>query len=200
MYDIPQSVYEKKLKEMVQLLNVEQKLTTPVRKLSLGERIKFEIICALIHEPEILFLDEPTIGLDITSQYHIHEFLIHTNKRNQTTIIITSHYMKDIEALTDRVLLLMRGQLVEDVSIRELKKRYTIDETFMITFKQNVPKQFSAYRRDNAENIAVVPVLDMPELMACIEDFEIVESITNNTPSFEEIIFDIFSKKEDTDA
>lgn len=200
MYDIPKSVYEKKLDEMVKLLNVEHKLTTPVRKLSLGERIKFEIMCALIHEPEILFLDEPTIGLDITSQYHIHEFLRHINKKSQTTIIITSHYMKDIEVLTDRVLLLMSGKLVEDISIRELKKRYTIDETFMVKFKKNVPEQFTRYKRGDTENVVIVPTSDMSTAMTYIKDFEIVESITNNTPSFEEIIFDIFSKKEDEDA
>lgn len=193
MYDLPKDVYDVKVREMVQMLNVEDKLHTPVRKLSLGERIKFEIMCALIHEPEILFLDEPTIGLDITSQYHIHAFLRHINQSAQTTIIITSHYMKDIEALTDRVLLVMKGKLVEDISISELKKRYTVDETFVITFNRDVPNVFVSYQ--TTRNCAVVPVPQMAELMSQVTDYSIIESITNNTPSFEDIIFDIFSGK-----
>ena len=88
---------------MVKLLNLEDKLRIPVRKLSLGERIKFEIICSLIHSPKILFLDEPTIGLDITSQRSIHEFLLDINKKDNVTIFLTSHYMKDIETLCDSV-------------------------------------------------------------------------------------------------
>lgn len=198
MYDIPKDVYDAKVRDMVQMLNVEGKLHTPVRKLSLGERIKFEIMCALIHEPEVLFLDEPTIGLDITSQYHIHAFLRHINQTSQTTIIITSHYMKDIEVLTNRVLLVMKGKLVEDVHISELKRRYTVDETFVIKFNTDIPEVFESYR--STENSIVVPVALMVEVVSRIADYSIVESIKNNTPSFEDIIFDIFSGKRCIDA
>ena len=109
IYEIPQAEYKKTLEELVQLLNVEDKLNVQVRRLSLGERMKMEIIAALLHKPKFILLDEPTIGLDVISQSKIREFIKFYNEEHSATFILTSHYMNDIQALCDRVFVIHKG-------------------------------------------------------------------------------------------
>lgn len=120
IYDVPDDVYKKRVEELSDLLEVKELLQIQARRLSLGERMKMEILAALIHDPDILFLDEPTIGLDIISQQKIREFLKVINEEKKTTIILTSHYMGDVEALCKRAVIINHGKLVFDGKLDDL--------------------------------------------------------------------------------
>ena len=123
IYRIPDDEYKETYKELDELLELEPLMKKPVRNLSLGERMKCEIAAGLLHRPKVLFLDEPTIGLDITGQARIREFLHEYNKRTGATILLTSHYMADVTALCERILIIHHGQLKYDGGISELSKK-----------------------------------------------------------------------------
>ena len=114
IYGLDQKVFKAALDELVTLLGVEPKLNVMVRELSLGERMKMELIAALLHRPRVLFLDEPTIGLDVISQKAVREFLRDYNRRHKTTILLTSHYMADISSLCERVIVIDHGKKIYD--------------------------------------------------------------------------------------
>jgi ABC-2 type transport system ATP-binding protein len=123
IYRIPDDEYQETYKELNELLELEPLMKKPVRNLSLGERMKCEIAVGLLHRPKVLFLDEPTIGLDITGQARIREFLQEYNKRTGATIILTSHYMADVTALCERIIIIHHGQLKYDGGINDLSKK-----------------------------------------------------------------------------
>ncbi|MBL8090736.1 MAG: ATP-binding cassette domain-containing protein [Anaerolineales bacterium] len=123
IYRIPDDEYKETYKELDELLELEPLMKKPVRNLSLGERMKCEIAVGLLHRPKVLFLDEPTIGLDITGQARIREFLQEYNKRTGATIILTSHYMADVTALCERIIIIHHGQLKYDGGINDLSKK-----------------------------------------------------------------------------
>ena len=123
IYRIPDDQYKQTYKELDQLLELEPLMKKPVRNLSLGERMKCEIAVGLLHRPKVLFLDEPTIGLDITGQVRIREFLREYNKRTGATILLTSHYMADVTALCERIIIIHHGQLKYDGGINDLSRR-----------------------------------------------------------------------------
>jgi len=120
MYDLPAAQFRRSVDELAGLLDVAPLLRVQVRKLSLGERMKMELLVALVHQPDVLFLDEPTIGLDVVSQQRVREFLRRLNQERGTTILLTSHYMADIEELCPRVLLIDHGRLGYDGSLSAL--------------------------------------------------------------------------------
>ena len=124
VYNLSDKVFKQRLKELAQMLDVEDKLHQPVRKLSLGERMKAELLAALLHHPQVLFLDEPTLGLDVNAQVAVRKFLAEYNQRYGATILLTSHYMADITALCDRVLLIHQGQLIYDGLLDDLLDRF----------------------------------------------------------------------------
>jgi ABC-2 type transport system ATP-binding protein len=124
VYEIPEREFQRRLGELSEMLSLEGKLTQPVRKLSLGERMKAELLAALLHQPQVLFLDEPTLGLDINAQASVRDFLKEYNQRYQATILLTSHYMADITTLCERVMLIYQGQLFYDGSLETLLERF----------------------------------------------------------------------------
>jgi ABC-2 type transport system ATP-binding protein len=124
IYGIPKPELEKTVAEMTELLAVREKLNVSVRELSLGERMKMELIASLLHKPKVLFLDEPTIGLDVVSQKTVREFLREYNARNKTTILLTSHYMTDIQELCDRVIIIDHGTIFFDGLLTEVLDRF----------------------------------------------------------------------------
>ena len=124
IYGLPAAVFERTVAELSALLQVKDKLNVAVRELSLGERMKMELIASLLHEPRVLFLDEPTIGLDVVSQKIVREFLQHYNAHRQTTILLTSHYMGDIQALCRRVIIIDRGTIFFDGQLSEVLDRF----------------------------------------------------------------------------
>src|SRR5690242_11989434 len=120
IYGIPDDVLERTVGEMTELLMVKDKLNVAVRELSLGERMKMELIASLLHQPKILFLDEPTIGLDVVSQKTVREFLREHNASRKTTILLTSHYMTDIQELCERVIIIDHGSIFFDGQLNEI--------------------------------------------------------------------------------
>src|SRR5881409_793359 len=123
IYDIPQVDYRARLAELVTLLELGDVLQKPVRQLSLGERMKCELVASLLHRPPLLFLDEPTLGLDVTAQEAIRRFLIEYRDRHGATVLLTSHYMQDVTALASRVLMINRGRLLYDGALEALVAR-----------------------------------------------------------------------------
>ena len=130
IYSIPKEMYENNLCELVDLLNLSELLRTPTRQLSLGQRMRCEIAASLLHRPKILFLDEPTIGLDAVSKLAVREFILRLNETYKTTVILTTHDMQDIEALTKRIILIGKGRILMDGSLSDIKGgNSSIDET-----------------------------------------------------------------------
>lgn len=134
IYQIDHKNYLQTLDGLVDLMGVRELLKVPVRTLSLGERMKMELIGSLLHQPKVLFLDEPTIGLDIVSQRKIQEFVKELNRLNNTTIILTSHYMNDIEKLCKRLILINHGAIIYDGSLGDIKKKFSRHKIFKVSF------------------------------------------------------------------
>lgn len=124
VYEIPPGDFRQRVRELSELLELGPELTQPVRKLSLGQRMKAELLAALLHRPKVLFLDEPTLGLDINAQSAIRGFLRQYNQRHGATILLTSHYMADITALCPRVMLIHEGRLIHDGSLEGIVERF----------------------------------------------------------------------------
>ncbi len=124
IYAIPRAAMERRVGDMSELLAVRDKLNVSVRELSLGERTKMELIASLLHEPKVLFLDEPTIGLDVVSQKTVREFLREHNARQKTTILLTSHYMADIQELCERVIIIDHGAIFFDGRLSDVVDRF----------------------------------------------------------------------------
>lgn len=124
IYELSDKEYRQRVGELTEMLSLQGKLNQPVRKLSLGERMKAELLAALLHHPQVLFLDEPTLGLDVNAQVGVREFLREYNQRYGATVLLTSHYMADITALCQRVLLIHQGQLIYDGSLEGLLDRF----------------------------------------------------------------------------
>ena len=123
VYGIPDAIANRRIRELAEMLELGEELTRPVRKLSLGQRMKAELLAALLHEPQVLFLDEPTLGLDVNAQARVRQFLADYNQRTGATVLLTSHYMADITALCPRVLLIHEGALFYDGSLGGLSER-----------------------------------------------------------------------------
>ena len=132
IYSIPPDQYRSTLAELTELLELGDLIQKPVRNLSLGERMKCEIAGALLHRPQVLFLDEPTIGLDVSAQRRIREFLLEYNRRYNASIMLTSHYMADVEALCERVLVINQGEIIFAGALHELAARYHTHKTIVI--------------------------------------------------------------------
>ena len=125
IYRLEPARFERTRDELVDLLDVRRLVLQPVRELSLGERMKLELVAALLHEPEVLFLDEPTIGLDVVAQHTIHDFLRDVQARRKTTVVLTTHYMKDVAALCERVVVITHGSILHDGPLGEIVDRFT---------------------------------------------------------------------------
>ena len=123
VYHVPQADWRRTVDELVDLLEMQDLLTKPVRNLSLGERMKCELVAGLLHRPDVLFLDEPTLGLDVSMQARLRRFLAEYNRRSQVTVILTSHYMADVVALCPRVILIHQGRLLYDGELKGLAER-----------------------------------------------------------------------------
>ena len=135
IYGIPQKEYEEKLKELTESLDLEEIKNIPTRQLSLGQRMRCEIAAALLHNPKILFLDEPTIGLDAIAKLSLRKCIKKINEKTDLTIILTTHDMQDIEALTNRIILIGKGKILYDGSLDEIKNKYKENMTINVKFK-----------------------------------------------------------------
>lgn len=138
VYDIPTKKFNKTKQELIEKLNLKDFINVPVRQLSLGQRMRLEIAASLLHSPEILFLDEPTIGLDAVSKQIVRDFIKKLNKEKKTTVILTTHDMSDIEALARRIILIGKGTVLYDGSLKSLKNKYDNNKYITVTTKDKI--------------------------------------------------------------
>ena len=136
VYDVPEKEFKKRLNYMIKLLDVEEIVQTPTRDLSLGERMKCKIIAALLHNPQLVFLDEPSIGLDVVAKDKLRDFILDMNKKFKTTFIVTTHDMGDIERLCKRIIIINRGVIVYDGPIKKIKQEYLTHKHLYIKFNK----------------------------------------------------------------
>lgn len=138
IYEIPKKTYKQSLEELVELLDVSDLLSIPVRRLSLGQRMRLELIAALLHQPEVIFLDEPTIGLDLVAQQVVRDFIVDYGRRKKATIILTSHNMDDLTDLAKRVIVIDKGGIIFDGDLSELVKRFAKEKIIKIYISKKV--------------------------------------------------------------
>ena len=182
IYKIPQEKYEKNLHKFVKLLDMEDFINQPVRQLSLGQRMRGDIVAALLHSPEVVFFDEPTIGLDVVAKEKIRDFIKYMNKTEQTTIIFTTHDMQDIEKVCDRLIIIDFGKKVYDGSIDEIKTKYAYSKTVEMLLEDGT-KQIQTF------DVRKVPMNEVMEKLFAkyhIKDIAICE------PEIDAIIRDIY--------
>lgn len=201
VYEIAEADFKKKLAELVKLMDVEDIINVQSRRLSLGQRMKCELIAALLHSPEVLFLDEPTIGLDVSSQKNIREFLSEYNRIHKTTIILTSHYMQDIERLCGRIIIIDLGKKVFDGSLESLTKEYVKNKRIQVTLAgkdivdcKSASKYGKVIECEGAKLVIEAPRDKVAETTSLIiNDYEVLD-LEISEMDIEEIITDIFAK------
>ncbi|HHP7230244.1 MAG TPA: ATP-binding cassette domain-containing protein [Xenococcaceae cyanobacterium] len=198
VYQLSDSVFQQRLEKLSSMLSLAGKLTQPVRKLSLGERMKAELLAALLHHPQVLFLDEPTLGLDVNAQVAVREFLQEYNRQYQATILLTSHYMADITALCDRVLLIHQGSLIYDGSLDGLLERFAPCREIKVELAQPLPESvLSKYGDIEAiEGQEVKFFVPRENLTATISQIVAqlpIRDLSVNDPPIEEVIGRLFS-------
>ena len=155
MYHIDSNKYKSNVDELSHLLNLEDILKTPTRNLSLGQRMKCEIAASLLHDPQILFLDEPTIGLDAVSKLAVRDFIRRINKEKKTTVILTTHDMQDIEALTERVLLIGKGKILLDGSLGDLKKKASNKKKMIVKYNGKKPELCEGLEQESEKQMEI---------------------------------------------
>lgn len=199
IYGIPYAQYRKTLDELVELLDISEVMSTPVRKMSLGQRMKCELIASLLHRPKLLFLDEPTIGLDVVTQKRVREFLRKINREFKTTIILTSHNMEDVEAVCERIIMIDHGHKVYDGTITNLISTYATEKYLSLDFDDEVPKhKLEKYGRiveyDGWKVVLSVPRVGHAKIAAeLLTKFE-VDNLDIQESKLEDIILNNFSK------
>lgn len=200
IYEIPQTAYHKNLQELVQLFEIGSFLDTPVRKLSLGQRMRCEIVASLLHQPKILFLDEPTIGLDINAKLMIRGLLSKLSKEQGTTLFLTSHDTADIEQVCDRVIVLDQGTLITDSPLRELKKKYMKNKILnLITEEPTIFLQMEGVRilENEGYHFKCEVDIEVTSLSHVIEEaFKVahVKDVSIEDTSMEEVIRLVYGK------
>ena len=198
IYGIPADEFNRTRDELTDMLDVTRLLSQPVRELSLGERMKMELIAALLHKPDVLFLDEPTIGLDVIAQHKIQQFLKHYQEEQNNTILLTSHYMKDIAALCKRVVIIAGGSIYHDGSLDEIVDRFSSHK--IVTLQMANDKSLEGLQ--NLPNVISVeaPKIkfrvgreDVGQSLGEILALHDVDDIVVEDPPLEEVISNAFS-------
>jgi ABC-2 type transport system ATP-binding protein len=170
VYGIDDREARRRVAELAEMLELGEELTRPVRKLSLGQRMKAELLAALLHRPQVLFLDEPTLGLDVNAQARVRQFLADYNRRTGATVLLTSHYMADITALCPRVLLIHQGALFHDGGLAELSERLAPWRQVRLELATPLPaEQLAAYGEiESLEGSAVRLLIPRERLTATV--------------------------------
>lgn len=176
IYKLDDNVFKETLNELIEILSLKDIINIPVRQLSLGSRMKLEIAASLIHKPKILFLDEPTIGLDAISKKDVREFIKKINKKNNITIILTTHDMNDIEALAKRIILIGKGKKLYDGTLNKLKKDYGYIRTISVKTKDkiNIKKNYIVSQKKNDD------IIEFKIDTRKIELNKFINNLTNN--------------------
>ena len=198
IYGIPADEFNRTRDELTDMLDVTRLLSQPVRELSLGERMKMELIAALLHKPDVLFLDEPTIGLDVVAQHKIQQFLKHYQEHQNNTILLTSHYMKDILALCKRVVIIAAGSIYHDGSLEEIVDRFSTHKivNLQMTSDRSLEGLVSLPNVISVEAPKIkfrVPREDVGTTLGEILGLHDVDDIVVEDPPLEEVIASAFS-------
>jgi ABC-2 type transport system ATP-binding protein len=198
MYDIPEAHFKKILNELVELLDLKEVLTVQVRKLSLGQRMKCELVAQLLHSPKILFLDEPTIGLDIVMQQKIRSFVREYNTKYNATILLTSHYMDDVKELCKRIIIINHGRILYDGSLDAVVSKHTQLKRISVVFERPIEK-FEIEKQGKlvsieGQNATIEVSKDQVASVAgyILSHYPVID-LTIEEPQIEEIISGIFS-------
>ena len=203
IYDIPEAQFRETLGELDDLLDLGPLLTKPVRNLSLGERMKCELAGALLHRPRVLFLDEPTLGLDVTAQRRIRDFVAAYAARHRATVLLTSHYMADVEALAERVVVISRGSLLFDGPLAGLVERFAPHKTITVDLDgraEHLDRYGEVVEAEEGRAVLRVPKGDAAAVTArLLADLPVVDlSITD--PPVDEVIDRVFTGTSAADA
>jgi ABC-2 type transport system ATP-binding protein len=198
MYDIDDATYKLMLDELIPLLGLEPLLHKQVRKLSLGERMKCELAAALLHRPSLIFLDEPTLGLDLNAQVAIRDFIRAYNQRYQATVLLTSHYMADVSALANRILVIDKGQLIYDGNLQALVERTAPYKLLKLRLDQVVaPADLASYgviETDDYPNVTLrVPRQDIKTVASRALAVLPIADVAVEDPPIDDIIRQVFS-------
>ena len=201
IYDVPERQFRESLDELVALLALEPLLTKQVRKLSLGERMRCELAGSLLHRPRVLFLDEPTIGLDVTAQAAIREFILAYNRKYAATVLLTSHYMADVTALAERVLVIDQGQLRYDGNLRALVETTAPYKLLQLTLERPMPAaelvELGMVESNDGLKVRLrVPRAQTRASAARALTLPVVTDVTIEDPPIEEILRQIFRENE----
>ncbi len=197
IYEVPDAQFKTTLAELTEILEIGDIVHVPVRKLSLGQRMKCELTAALLHSPKVLFLDEPTIGLDVVSQKNIREFLKKYNRQKKITIILTSHYMEDVEQLCERVVIINHGSLIYDGALQSLLDKYADQKILEVTFTKTVTKQelsaLGKIKEYSPERVVLEVSKNTSKEVAItlLRDFPVDDILINEIP-VDEVIRNIF--------
>ena len=199
MYDIPKEELDKRIDDVVKMFNLEEIVNIPVRKLSLGQRMICEIAGIMLHKPEILFLDEPTIGLDIVVKEKVRNAILKINKEEDTTIFLTSHDLGDIEKLCKRIIIIDNGQIIKDENIEVLKKDYLKERYITIIYENDVEEQEFDYPIAGRESNKIFIKVDtnihsVSEILEKFMKYGNVVDIEAIPVPLEDVIFDIYTK------
>lgn len=197
IYRIPHSEFQKRLDELTNLLEVTKLIGQPVRELSLGERMRMELIAALLHNPDVLLLDEPTIGLDVVSQRRVQEFLKFYQAERDITVILTSHYMKDVEALCQRAIVINEGELKYDGPLAGLVEQFSRHKVIQLQLGGSSPptdlERFGTITEMAFPRVRMeVDRQRIPEILTALLDAYEIEDVAVNERPLEEVIAEMF--------
>ena len=200
VYEIPDPVYRARLGELTEMLGLDGLLNKQVRKLSLGERMKCELAAALLHNPKVLFLDEPTIGLDVNMQESVRAFIAAYNLRHNATVMLTSHYMADVTALAKRIIVIDRGRIVFDGDLRHLVETRSPSKILKLSFDEaRTPAQLARYgevrRCDGLQAELLVPRRELTHVAARLLNELPVADIGIEEVPIEEVIGHLFNEE-----
>ena len=197
IYDIPVDEFTRRRDEFIDLLELKDLVNKPVRNLSLGERMKMEIAGALLHSPKVLFLDEPTLGLDVTMQRRIRTFVAEYNKRHDATVLLTSHYMADVEALCKRVIVIHHGKLLFDGELGDLVEQFSAFKTVGVTLQTagaSLERYGQVLSQDGLRFTLRVPKAETPQVTARLLADLPVEDLNVEDPPIEDVIEQVFAQ------
>lgn len=198
IYDLEDEVYKKRLNMLVKIFEIESLLTTPVRKLSLGQRMRCELVAALLHDPEVLFLDEPTIGLDLVAKKMLRKTIREFNKKG-LTVLLTSHDLDDVEQVCERIIVINEGKIIYDDSVEKLKKKYVTKKIISLILEE-MPKKIikrkgvEIKKSSDSQLIYEIDIscINQKKFIQEVLERHVVLDITISDMSIEEIIEEIY--------
>ncbi len=200
IYDLDKTTATRRVADLAERLQCSHVLHTPLRRLSLGERMKMELIGCLLHSPEVLFLDEPTIGLDVVAQNSIRKFILEEHQARGMTIILTSHYMDDIAALTERLLLISHGKMVYDGSVKDFMGRTPHKKRLVVEFNEPTTEEIilasgDVIAKDTLLLESSVSTTDLLDILKVVAPLPELRDIKIEEPDFEEVIRGFIEKE-----